>query len=270
MELSKRTGIGHFDNMELLQCQSSLHEFPLHYHNTFCLTIIHDGLMGENDISAPAGTLLISHPFEVHQNKLVHQTAYSFTTFYIPPDLFSHATNSNNLFFKEKVIYDKSLVSSFNQLARQAPHLKNNKKYILRYEKNFIAAIDELASAHSSNEPFSETSSPEIINEIKNYIIGRLDRKISLIELSKIAGLDKFKFLRWFKKHTGLTPFNYIILNRIERGKKLIRQGKPIVCAALDSGFYDQSHFTNYFKYFVGITPKEYQSRFNIFQALAW
>jgi AraC-like DNA-binding protein len=44
------------------------------------------------------------------------------------------------------------------------------------------------------------------------------------------------------------------------------KAGKPLVHAALDSGFYDQSHFTNYFKYFVGITPKEYQQQCNIFQ----
>lgn len=266
MGQSKRTGIGHFDNMELLQCRSSFHEFPLHYHNTFCLTIIHDGIMSENEILAPAGTLLISHPFEVHQNKLIHQTAYSFATFYISPDVFGAAAKSNKLFFKEKVIYDNSLVRSFNQLARQAFHLNKNKKNVSGYEKIFMGAIAQLACTYSSNEPFTETTSPEIISEIKDYIINHLDRKITLIELSKIAGMDKFKFLRWFKKHTGLTPFNYIILNRIERGKRLIRKGKPLIYAALDSGFYDQSHFTNYFKYFVGITPKEYQNRFNMFQ----
>lgn len=269
MGLSKRTGINYFDNMELLQCKSSSHEFPLHYHNTFCLTIIHDGMMGENEILAPADTLLISHPFEVHQNKLINQTAYSFTTFYLSPDLFGAAGKSKNLFFKEKVIYDNSLIRSFKQLARQISHLKNNKKNVPGYEKRFVSALGQLAHAHSSDEPFGETIVPQIINEIKDYIANHLDRKLSLIELSKIAGLDKFKFLRWFRKHTGLTPFNYIILNRIERAKKMLRQGKPLVHAALDSGFYDQSHFTNYFKYFVGVTPKEYQIRFNIFQDFA-
>jgi len=132
-----------------------------------------------------------------------------------------------------------------------------------------MGTLGQLAHIHSSDEPFTETAIPDILNEVKDYITNHLDRKISLIELSKIAGMDKFKFLRWFKKHTGLTPFNYIILNRIERGKKMIRQGKPLIHAALDSGFYDQSHFTNYFKYFVGLTPKEYQSRFNIFQDFA-
>jgi AraC-like DNA-binding protein len=269
MGSGKRTSINYFDNMELLQCNSSFHEFPLHYHNTYCLSIIHDGMMGENEICAPAGTMLISHPFEVHQNKLINQTAYSFTTFYISPDLFGVAAKTKNLFFKEKVIYDHSLIRSFDQLASQLFHLKNDNKDISTYQKRFMDAIGRLAHAHSFDAPFAGTITPGVISEIKDYITNHLDRKISLAELSKIAGMDKFKFLRWFRKHTGLTPFNYIILNRVERGKKMIRQGKPLVHAALDSGFYDQSHFTNYFKYFVGITPKEYQSRFNIFQDFA-
>ncbi|MET0573295.1 MAG: AraC family transcriptional regulator [Pedobacter agri] len=266
MELNKRAKMTCFDNMELLQCKSFFHDFPLHYHNTFCLTIVHDGIMGENDVFASAGTLLISHPFEIHQNKLINQTAYSFTTFYLSPDLFSTAAQSKKLFFKEKVIYNDSLARSFNQLARHLFHFKNSRKSIAGYEKKFMSTLGQLAQAHSCDEPFVETIIPKIIYEIKDYIKDHLHRKISLIELSHIAGMDKFKFLRWFKKHTGLTPFNFIILNRVEMAKKMLKEGKPLIQAALDSGFYDQSHFTNYFKYFVGITPKEYKNSFNIFQ----
>ena len=102
MALNKRTGLNHFDSLELLHCKSSLHEFPLHYHDTFCLTIIHDGVMGENEVFSPAGTLLISHPFEVHQNRLIHQTGYSFTTFYISPDLMGTLPNQITYFLKKR------------------------------------------------------------------------------------------------------------------------------------------------------------------------
>ena len=35
----------------------------------------------------------------------------------------------------------------------------------------------------------------------------------------------------------------------------------PIEAAAM-TGFADQSHFTNYFKDFIGLTPKQYQRIF--------
>lgn len=48
----------------------------------------------------------------------------------------------------------------------------------------------------------------------------------------------------------------------------MIGEGKTLLHAALDTGFYDQSHFSNYFKYFTGATPGEYQKGCNIFQDL--
>ena len=90
--------------------------------------------------------------------------------------------------------------------------------------------------------------------------------KISLDNLAQKFGMNKFKFIRWFKQNVGLTPFDFIVLNRIENGKEMLNQGKPILQTAMDAGFYDQSHFTNYFKRFVGVTPKTYQTGCNIFQ----
>ncbi|WP_442806884.1 helix-turn-helix domain-containing protein [Thomasclavelia ramosa] len=46
------------------------------------------------------------------------------------------------------------------------------------------------------------------------------------------------------------------------KAKRLLEQGEAIGKIALDCGFSDQSHFTNYFKSFIGITPKQYQRIF--------
>ncbi|MCB6437622.1 helix-turn-helix domain-containing protein, partial [Erysipelatoclostridium ramosum] len=48
----------------------------------------------------------------------------------------------------------------------------------------------------------------------------------------------------------------------IAKAKRLLEQGEAIGKIALDCGFSDQSHFTNYFKSFIGITPKQYQRIF--------
>ena len=46
MALSESSGINYFDNLELLQCKSSSHEFPLHYHNTDIPKLIVKGYFG--------------------------------------------------------------------------------------------------------------------------------------------------------------------------------------------------------------------------------
>ena len=45
----------------------------------------------------------------------------------------------------------------------------------------------------------------------------------------------------------------------IEEAKKLMYSNLPLVQIALESGFYDQSHFSNYFLKFVGLTPQVYR-----------
>lgn len=104
------------------------------------------------------------------------------------------------------------------------------------------------------------------IQDVKEYMTIHLGEKMGLATIADIAGLEKYQFIRSFKRHVGLTPFQFIVLNRVLRGKEMLKQGMPVVDAALEAGFYDQSNFTNYFKMYVGDTPKVYQKSCNIFQ----
>jgi transcriptional regulator GlxA family with amidase domain len=49
---------------------------------------------------------------------------------------------------------------------------------------------------------------------------------------------------------------------RINEAKKLLEQGVPPVDAALQTGFSDQSHFTNFFNMFIGLAPGIYRDIF--------
>ena len=87
---------------------------------------------------------------------------------------------------------------------------------------------------------------------------------IYLDQICHLEGLSKSTLLRAFTKSKGVTPYSYLQNIRIGEAKKLLEQGLPPVEAALQTGFSDQSHFTNYFKSFIGITPKQYQSIFTL------
>ena len=69
-------------------------------------------------------------------------------------------------------------------------------------------------------------------------------------------------FLRTFTKQVGISPYRYLQNIRIDQSKKLLESGIPPVEVANLTGFSDQSHFTNFFKEFIGITPKQYQNIF--------
>lgn len=101
-----------------------------------------------------------------------------------------------------------------------------------------------------------------IFEQIKIHLSQHIKDKICLDELCKHFNCDKFNLLRQFKQYTGLSPINYLITLRIQSAKELmISTDLPLVQIALESGFYDQSHFSNCFVKLVGLTPGEYRRR---------
>lgn len=85
---------------------------------------------------------------------------------------------------------------------------------------------------------------------------------IYLDQICHLEGLSKSTLLRAFTKSKGVTPYSYLQNIRIGEAKKLLEQGLPPVEAALQTGFSDQSHFTNYFNRYIGLALGVYREIF--------
>lgn len=96
----------------------------------------------------------------------------------------------------------------------------------------------------------------------------RLGRVLALIEdeiggdltlgvLAKAAGLSPFHFSRAFKAATGLAPHGFVLLRRVARAQRSIRQApsRPLVEIAAACGFAHHSHLTAAFRRAAGTTP---------------
>ncbi len=96
-----------------------------------------------------------------------------------------------------------------------------------------------------------------VIQRVIEYIHDNLGQQLTLTELAFIANMSSYHFSRTFKQATGMAPHQYVLHTRIERAKGLLLQGKLSVAeVATRVGFFDQSHFTRYFKRIVGVTPQ--------------
>jgi AraC-like DNA-binding protein len=62
-----------------------------------------------------------------------------------------------------------------------------------------------------------------------------------------------------FKKELGLTPHAFITNYKINQAKNLLSTNslKSLSEVAIESGFYDQSHFSKAFKRVFAITPSK-------------
>ena len=100
------------------------------------------------------------------------------------------------------------------------------------------------------------------LNRTLEFINQNLARDIRLWELAQIAGMSPNYFCELFKASTGLSPYQYILRQRIERAKQYLRDPKfTLACAGEAAGFADQSHFTKVFRRIVGVTPMRFRDK---------
>jgi AraC family transcriptional regulator len=100
------------------------------------------------------------------------------------------------------------------------------------------------------------------ITRIQDFVAANLRENISLETLATLIGFSPYHFARLFREATGYSPYQYVICQRIERAKYLLKQTvMPIGQIAIETGFAHQSHLTHTFKQHLGITPRAYRQQ---------
>lgn len=67
-------------------------------------------------------------------------------------------------------------------------------------------------------------------------------------------------FSRVFKQQTGFSPYDYVLLSRLNRAKYLLLEtDMPISAIAYDIGFNSESNFIYFFTENEGISPGKFR-----------
>lgn len=115
-------------------------------------------------------------------------------------------------------------------------------------------------STHSITQPDINLGGKARIRE---YIIDNLHLNLHLADLANELKVDVSTFTRWFRKAFDISPHQFILRERVERAKVLLRVSKlDLAMIALDCGFSSQSHFSTCFKRCVGVPPLSYRVGF--------
>lgn len=116
------------------------------------------------------------------------------------------------------------------------------------------------SSLNSPPIPPDRGLTPRHLRLVCDFIGDHLDTDVGLADLAALTGMSPACFTRQFKRSTGLPPHQYLIHRRVERAKELLSGGGLSVAQVAQLvGFFDQSHLDRHFKYWVGVTPKDYR-----------
>lgn len=90
----------------------------------------------------------------------------------------------------------------------------------------------------------------------KSVLLDNLEGDISISDVAEVCNLSRGYFIRAFRQTTGMTPHQWLLSQRIDRARELLRSSDaPLAEVAIACGFADQSHFTRVFSTIVGTTP---------------
>lgn len=96
----------------------------------------------------------------------------------------------------------------------------------------------------------------ERLSGVLEYIGEHLTEDIRLEELAAVCRMNKTYFCSVFKQYNGISPFDYIIIKRVERAVALLKTSdRTVVDIAADCGFRSLSNFYKAFLRVTGKTP---------------
>lgn len=133
----------------------------------------------------------------------------------------------------------------------------------LRRRELFAAnQLERLLLACDMYNPRSEQArlDPRIGRALE-YICARLNQKHPLEQLAELAGLSVSRLAHLFKRQIGLSPAQFIEMQRLNRAKELLSlTPRTIQTIAFDVGFENPFYFTLRFKKYTGMSPKRYRA----------
>lgn len=259
-----------FDNdlkIEAYQFKGIMQKFPNHFHEHYVIGFIESGkrhLSCKNkDYIIEPGDLMIFNPRDNHTCEQIDNRTLDYRCLNINEDIMKkimHEITDNEYLprFSQNVIFHSEQIT----LLREVHEMIMEERKEFEKEENLLFLMKILIDKYA--EPFNKNDSNdnEGIKKICEFIDENYYSSITLDDLSEISKINKYSMLRKFTKLKGVTPYQYLQAVRINKAKELLENGEEVIDAAYKTGFTDQSHFTNFFKRFIGLTPGQYKDIF--------
>jgi AraC family transcriptional regulator len=101
------------------------------------------------------------------------------------------------------------------------------------------------------------------LRRIRELVDAKLADELSLDEMAQSVGLSTAHFARMFRKSTGETPHQFVLRQRLQRAKAMLRAPHArVLDVAVACGFKTQQHFAQVFRDICGINPTGYRQDF--------
>lgn len=241
-------------------CVDGYHLVRKNY-NSLLITHILDGtftyIKDGKHITARKGDTVILDCYKPHE----YYTNDSFESIWIHLagansfELFEEIESSNGNLVKCKDIQHirKLLFRIFDGMKGDNPTTE------LSVSLDIYKIFTELLNPQSAKSK-GENSYEDSIQSVKEYIAENLNENLTVSRLAEIVNMSSSHFSRVFKQQTGFSPYDYILISRLNRAKYLLQVTDMTVSSiAYEIGFNSESNFIYFFTENEGISPGKFR-----------
>ncbi|WP_040480593.1 AraC family transcriptional regulator [Vreelandella boliviensis] len=210
-----------------------------------------------------AGDIVMMNPHWVHACNPIENQPWAYLMLYVDTAWMSELRYQLGLLdapnwqdIATAVITQPALYAGYRDMAAC---LLDKQREIDEKQTALIEYLSTMMQVLAQEFPVKLPQAPSTLEQVAAYLRANCAADISLERLCQQSGYSAGHLIRAFKQYFGLTPHAYLINQRIQLGQKALKQGQPIVEAALSAGFNDQPHFQRTFKRLVAATPNQYR-----------
>ena len=189
--------------------------------------------------------------------------AQSFTAIFFDPSELEEdiAAGLTKLASRPRLYFmDAALHATFGKLQSSLGSLESGERVYL--ETLCTLGLMELCRTQSRpSEPRVKGAlGSRLTRRVVEFVDQNLREDISLDDLSRIAGLSRYHFLRAFKLATRETPYQLLLRRRVEHAQDLLRAGDLSIAEVASAvGFKNPARFAAAFRRIAHSTPSEFR-----------
>lgn len=255
-------------DIEAYNLSGIVQKFPNHFHEYYVIGFIEGGKRHlwckGKEYDTSAGDLILFNPRDNHYCAPVNGELLDNRAVNIKPEVMSRAVKEITgeaymPYFTETVVYKSDIAQSVQDLYRAVL----NDAPLLEKEENLFFLLDQILREYASDFESADVLRPNRqIQSLCQYMEEHFAENVTLDDLLSMTDFGKSYLLRSFTRQTGVSPYRYLQTIRLDKAKRFLEEGIAPIDAAGMAGFSDQSHFTHFFKEFIGLMPKQYQRIF--------
>ena len=127
-----------------------------------------------------------------------------------------------------------------------------------------VALVNDYAVRRPSPRIYRGGLTPARLRRVTELVQVKIEDELTLEEMAESADLSVAHFSQMFRKSTGQSPHQFVLRQRVERAKDMLRAAESrVLDVAVACGFKTQQHFARVFRQICGISPTEYRHEFS-------